>query len=63
MGCGKLFIMHSRVQSEHVKKSIQKILKEHGLDIIIQCNMKSVNHLDVIFNLMTEFVSLMQNQK
>ena len=55
--------MHSRVQSEHVKKSIQKILKEHGLDIIIQSNMKSVNHLDVIFNLMTEFVSLMQNQK
>ena len=37
--------------SEHVKKIIQKIFKEHGLDIIIQCNMKIVNYLDVTFNL------------
>ena len=29
-------------QSEQVKKIIQKIFKEHGLDIIIQCNMKIV---------------------
>ena len=29
-------------QSEQVKKNIQKICKEHGLDIIIQCNMKIV---------------------
>ena len=34
-------------QSEQVKKNIQKIFKEHGLDIIIQCNM----NLDVTFNL------------
>ena len=38
-------------QSEQVKKNIQKIFKEHGLDIIIQCNMKVVNYLDVTFNL------------
>ena len=38
-------------QSEQVKKNIQKIFKEHGLDIIIQCNMKIVNYLDVTFNL------------
>ena len=38
-------------QSEQVKKIIQKILKEHGLDIIIQCNMKIVNYLDVTSNL------------
>ena len=38
-------------QSKHVKKIIQKIFKEHGLDIIIQCNMKIVNYLDVTFNL------------
>ena len=38
-------------QSEHVKKNIQKIFKENGLDIIIQCNMKIVNYLDVTFNL------------
>ena len=42
---------NSGSQSEQVKKSIQKIFKEHGLDIIIQCNMKIVNYLDVIFNL------------
>ena len=38
-------------KSEQVKKNIQKIYKEHGLDIIIQCNMKVVNYLDVTFNL------------
>ena len=37
-------------QSEQVKKNIQKIFKDHGLDIIIQCNMKVVNYLDVTFN-------------
>ena len=38
-------------QSEQVKKNNQKIFKEHGLDIIIQCNMKVVNYLDGTFNL------------
>ena len=38
-------------QSEQVKKNIQKIFKEHGLDIIIQSNMKIVNYLDVTFSL------------
>ena len=32
-------------QSEQVKKNIQKIFREHGLDIIIECNMKVVNYL------------------
>ena len=41
----------SALQSEQVKKSIQKISRGHGLDIIIQCNMKIVNYLDVIVNL------------
>ena len=41
----------SGLQSEQVKKNIQKIFKEHGLDIIIQCNMEIVNYLDVTFNL------------
>ena len=31
-------------QPEQVKKNIQKIFKKHGLDIIIQCNMKVVNY-------------------
>ena len=38
-------------QSEQMKKNIQKIFKDHGLDIIIQCNMKVVNYLDVTFDL------------
>ena len=38
-------------QSEQLKKNIQKIFKDHGLDIIIQCNMKVVNYLDVTFDL------------
>ena len=41
----------SGLQSEQVKKNIQKIFKDHGLDIITQCNMKVVNYLDVTFNL------------
>ena len=36
---------------EQVKKNIQKIFKEHGLDISIQFNMKIVIYLDVTFNL------------
>ena len=41
----------SGLQLEQVKKNIRKIFKEHGLDIIIQCNSKIVNCLDVNFNL------------
>ena len=37
-------------QSEQVKKNIQKIFMENGLDIIIQCNMRVVNYFDVTFN-------------
>ena len=33
-------------KSEKVKKDIQKLFKEKGLDIIIQCNIKTVNYLD-----------------
>ena len=40
--------------SEQVKKNIQKIFKEVGLDIIIQGNMKIVNYLDVTFDLNDE---------
>ena len=53
----------SEPQSEKVKKNIQKILKEHGLYIIIQCNMKVVNSLDVTRNLnVGTYISLTQNQ-
>ena len=38
-------------KSEKVKKDIQKLFKENALDIIIQCNMKTVNYLDVTLNL------------
>ena len=38
-------------KSEQVKKNIQKIFKEHGLDVTIQRNIKVVNYLDVTFNL------------
>ena len=41
----------NRSQLEQTKKSIQKTFKEHGLDIIIQGNMKIVNNLFVTFNL------------
>ena len=38
-------------QMEKLKKHLQKIFKNNGLDVIIECNMKVVNYLDVTFNL------------
>ena len=38
-------------ENEKVKKILQKIFKENGLNIIIQCNMKIVNYLDLTLNL------------
>ena len=37
--------------TEKIKKNIQKIFKENKLDIVIKCNMKLVNYLDVTLNL------------
>ena len=37
-------------QIENVKKCPQKIFKNKGLDVTIECNMKIVNYLDVTFN-------------
>ena len=38
-------------ETEKFKKKIQKIFKENKLDIVIKCNMKLVNYLDVTLNL------------
>ena len=38
-------------QMEKIKKRLQKVFKNNGLDAIIECNMKIVNYLDVTFNL------------
>ena len=38
-------------QNERTKKKLQKIFKDKGLDIIVQCNMKVVDYLDITFNL------------
>ena len=38
-------------ETEKIKKNIQKIFKENKLDIVIKCNMKLVNYLDVTLNL------------
>ena len=46
-----LFKNISGPQSERIKKDFQKLFKNHGLDIIIQTNMKVVNFLDVTLNL------------
>ena len=36
---------------EKIKKHPQKVFKNNGLDVIIECNMKIVNYLAVTFNL------------
>ena len=46
-----IFKKISGPKSEKVKKDIQKLFKENELDIVIQCNMKTVNYLDVTLNL------------
>ena len=38
-------------ESERVKKKLQGIFKDHGLEITIECNKKIVDYLDVTFNL------------
>ena len=37
--------------SEKIRKSIQAIFRKNELKIIIQCNLKIVDYLDVTFNL------------
>ena len=38
-------------QNEKIKKKLQKIFKDKGLEIVIRCNMKVVDYLDITFNL------------
>ena len=38
-------------QSEKIKMTFQKMFKNKVLDIIINCNMKIVNYLDIMLNL------------
>ena len=41
----------SRPEAEKLKKKFQKLFKEKNLDIIIQCNLKITNYLDITLNL------------
>ena len=36
---------------ENMKKRLQKVFKNNGLDVIIVCNKKIVHYLDATFNL------------
>ena len=42
---------NSGPEIEKFKKNIQKVFKENKLYIVIKCNMKLVNYLDVRLNL------------
>ena len=48
--------------SENVKKHIQKFFKENQSDIIIQCNMKTVNYLDETLTLENSTYPLYQKK-
>ena len=41
-------------QSERIKKDFQKTFQHHGLEIVIKCNLKVVDYLDVTLNLTNE---------
>ena len=45
------FMNTSGPQNERIKKDFQRIFKEKGLDLVIVCNRKSVDYLDVTLNL------------
>ena len=38
-------------ESERIKKNFQSLFKKYGLGIIIECNKKVVDYLDITFNL------------
>ena len=38
-------------ENERIKKDIQKIFRDKGLDVTIQCNLKVVDYLDLTFSL------------
>ena len=38
-------------QSEKIKKEFQKLFKKHDLEIVVECNRKVVNYLDITLNL------------
>ena len=38
-------------QAERIKKKLNSIFKKHGLELVIECNKKIVDYLDVTFNL------------
>ena len=38
-------------QSERIKKKLQKLFKNNGLEIVIECNKKIVDYLDITLNL------------
>ena len=37
-------------EAEKIKKDLQNIFKNNGLEIVIACNMKVVNYLDITLN-------------
>ena len=46
-----IFKDYNGPQMEKIKKHLQKVFKNNGLDVIIECNMKVGNYLHVTFNL------------
>ena len=47
-----VFKNKSGPQAERIKKNFQKNLRENDLNIVIKCNLKIVDYLDVTLNLL-----------
>ena len=45
------FLKHKQLQSEEIEKIFQEMFNDKGLDIVISCNRKIVNYLDLTLNL------------
>ena len=62
MDCQILKTVVVRKWDLNFKKSQLKVFKNNGLDVIIECNMKIVRYLDVIFNSTTTLTDPTINQ-
>ena len=50
--CLAVFKNKSGPQAERIEKNFQKIFQENDLNIVIKCNLKIIDYLDVTLNLL-----------
>ena len=57
-----VFKVKSGIKLEIIKKSLQKIFKDFGLEAIVKCHLKIANYLEPTLNFTTVHLNLTTNQ-